>query len=139
MRDGSMSIEAPVIVFDGNCLLCSRSVRFVLRHDRAHRFRFAAQQGVSGQALLARHGLDPADPPSFLLVEDGHGHLESEALLRVLRGLGGGWRLAGLLRAVPRPLRDAAYRWIARNRYRWFGRSDACLVPGPDVAARFLP
>lgn len=129
----------PVIVFDGVCLLCSRSVRFVLRHDRAGRFRFATQQGATGQALLRRHGLDPGDPPSFLLVEDGRGHVDSDAVLRVLSGLGGIWRLGALLRAIPRPLRDAAYRQVARNRLRWFGRAEQCLLPTPETRARFLP
>jgi len=128
-----------VIVFDGVCLLCSRSVRFVLRHDRAGRFRFATQQGATGQMLLRRHGLDPADPPSFLLIEDGRGHVDSDALLRVLSGLGGVWRLGALLRVIPRPLRDAAYRYVARNRLRWFGRAEQCLLPTPETRARFLP
>lgn len=135
-----MSTEVPVIVFDGHCLLCSRSVRFVLRHDRGGRFRLAAQQGATGQALLRRHGLDPADPPSFLLVAQGQGYVDSDALLRVLSGLGGPWRMAAaLLRVVPRPLRDAAYRLVARNRLRWFGRAEQCLLPTPETRARFLP
>lgn len=95
------------------------------------------QQGATGQALLRRHGLDPADPPSFLLVEDGR--VDGDAVLRVLSGLGGIWRLGALLRAIPRPLRDAAYRRVARNRLRWFGRAERCLLPTPGTRARFLP
>lgn len=117
-----MTEQAPVIVFDGVCLLCSRWVDFVLTHDRAGRFRLAAMQGAHGRALLEAHGLTPDDPASFLLVQGGRGHTDTDAIARVLRILGGRWRvLAGLLRAIPRPVRDTAYRWIARHRYRLFG------------------
>ncbi|MDC8015808.1 thiol-disulfide oxidoreductase DCC family protein [Tahibacter soli] len=133
-----MSTEPPVIVFDGVCLLCSRWVGFVLRHDRTARIRFAAMQSASGRALLARHGLDADDPLSFLYVADGRSWQDSDAILRVLTGFGGAWRLAGAARVIPRALRDAGYRLIARNRYRWFGRRDVCLVPDAAVAARFL-
>ena len=129
---------SPVVVFDGVCRLCSRWVRFLLAHDREGRLRFAAMQGVTGRALLQRHGLDPDDPTSFLWVEDGRGYRNSEAILRLVAGFGGAWRLVALLRLIPRPLRDAGYRLIARNRYRWFGRSAQCLVPDAATAQRFL-
>src|SRR5690606_10219412 len=129
---------APVIVFDGVCALCSRWVRFLLRFDRAGRYRFAAMQGVHGRQLLAAHGLDPDDPLSFLLVEAGGAFTDTDAIVRVLAGLGGLWKLALSARLLPRPLRDGAYRWLARNRYRWFGRHDACYLPTPAQAARFL-
>ena len=129
---------APVIVFDGVCALCSRWVRFLLRFDRRARYRFAAMQGAHGRALLAAHGLDPDDPLSFLLVERGRAYTDTDAIVRVLAGLGGVWKLALLARLLPRPLRDRGYRWLARNRYRWFGRHDACYLPTPAQAARFL-
>ncbi len=129
---------APVIVFDGVCALCSRWVRFLLRFDRTDRYRFAAMQGVHGRHLLAAHGLDPDDPLSFLLVENGKAHTDTDAIMRVLAGLGGPWKLAMLARVLPRPLRDRAYRGLARNRYRWFGRHEACYLPTPAQAARFL-
>lgn len=135
-----MSTEAddPILVFDGVCLLCSRWVRFILRHDRAGRYRFAAMQSETGRALLAAHGLDPDDPNSLLLCEAGRHWTDSDAILRVLVGFGGPWRAFALLRGLPRWLRDPAYRQLARNRYRWFGRSDACWLPAPEHAARFL-
>lgn len=133
-----MSAEAPVIVFDGVCLLCSRWVGFVLRHDRRAHIRFAAMQSASGRALLAGHGLDADDPLSFLYVADGRGYSDSDAIIRVLTSFGGAWRLAAALRVIPRGLRDAGYRLIARHRYQWFGRKDACMVPDASVARRFL-
>lgn len=128
----------PVIVFDGVCALCSRWVRFLLRFDHRSRYRFAAMQGVQGRALLQEHGLDPDDPLSFLLVEQGRAWSDTDAIVQVLAGLGGAWRLARLLRLVPRTWRDRAYRTLARNRYRWFGRHDVCALPAPGQVGRFL-
>ena len=132
-----------VVVFDGACVLCNGWVRFLLRHDRAGRYRFAAMQSPAGRALLAAHGLHPDDPLSLLLVEHDRpggerASTDSDAVRRVLAGLGGAWRVAHGIALVPRILRDPPYRWIARNRYRWFGRHAACAVPAPGHAARFL-
>ncbi|MCF7750925.1 thiol-disulfide oxidoreductase DCC family protein [Bacillus subtilis subsp. subtilis] len=138
MNGDDVGAGGPVIVFDGVCALCSRWVGFLLRFDRRGRYRFAAMQGASGRALLHRHGLDPDDPLSFLLVEDGQAWTDTDAMLRVLDGLGGVWRVSGGLRALPRAWRDRAYRVLARNRYRWFGRHGRCYLPAPDQAARFL-
>ncbi|AAF83751.1 membrane protein [Xylella fastidiosa] len=127
-----------VIVFDGVCVLCSGWVRFLLRRDRKKRYRFAAMQGEHGGALLRAYGLDPEDPLSFLLVEDGKGWSDSDAVLRVLVGLGGFWRVAACLYVLPRRWRDAGYRWLAGNRYRWFGRHEQCLLPEPEERERFF-
>lgn len=132
-----------VIVFDGVCVLCNGWVAFLLRHDRAGRYRFAAMQSDAGRALLARNGLDPGDPTSFLLLEYGadqrpRAFTDTDAIRRVLVGLGGGWRLAHAIALLPRGLRDAAYRWLARNRYRWFGRHERCALPAPGHRQRFL-
>ncbi|WP_158880610.1 thiol-disulfide oxidoreductase DCC family protein [Rhodanobacter sp. L36] len=131
--------NASVIVFDGVCLLCSRWVDFILRHDHAHRYQLAAMQGRHGSRLLGEHGLSPDDPASFLLVQDGRGYTDTDAIIRVLRGLGGRWMfLGGLLRVVPAFLRDPAYRWIARYRYRLFGRREQCRLPDAAHVTRFL-
>jgi predicted DCC family thiol-disulfide oxidoreductase YuxK len=130
--------ELPVLVFDGVCLLCSASVAFVLRHDRRGRIRFAAMQSSAGRKLLEAHGLDADDPLSFLFVAEGKGHTQSDAILRLVGSFGGAWRLVGVLRVLPRVLRDALYRLIANNRYRWFGRRDTCLMPDAAVRERFL-
>lgn len=136
--DGAAGTGSAVIVFDGVCALCNRWVRFLLHFDRKGRYRFAAMQGQQGSAMLRAHGLDPQDPMSFLLLDAQGTWTDTDAILRVLAGLGGGWRLSGVLKVLPRGLRDAAYRALARNRYRWFGRHDACHLPAPEQAARFL-
>jgi predicted DCC family thiol-disulfide oxidoreductase YuxK len=129
--------DGPVIVFDGVCVLCNGWVRFLLKHDRVGRYRFAAMQSEAGRVLLAGHGLDPDDPASFLLVDSAQAWTDSDAIRRVLTGLGGLWRLAGVIAVVPRVVRDPLYRRIARNRYRLFGTTE-CRVPTEEERARFL-
>ncbi|KGQ18830.1 Membrane protein [Lysobacter dokdonensis DS-58] len=126
------------IVFDGTCVLCNGWVDFLLRHDTQARYRFAAIQGANGRALLASHGLDPDDPSSFLLIDADGAHRDTDAIRRVVTGLGGAWRVAHAMGAVPAPLRDRLYRFVARNRYRLFGRHAACRIPAPHEAHRFL-
>lgn len=127
-----------IVVFDGVCHLCSGWVRFLLRRDRARQFRFAAMQSVAGRALLAAHGLDPDDPVSFLLVTEQRALTDSDAILAVLRRLGGLWRITGVLRLLPRFVRDPLYRLIARHRYRLFGRREQCWLPNAEHRDRFL-
>ncbi|WP_369944668.1 thiol-disulfide oxidoreductase DCC family protein [Xanthomonas medicagonis] len=127
-----------IVVFDGVCLLCSRWVRFLLRFDRRGRYRFASVQSASGRALLQANGVDPDDPLSFLLLTPQRAWTDSDAAIGVIAGLGGAWRVVALLRLVPRRWRDAAYRVLARNRYRWFGTSSQCFLPDPEQRSRFL-
>lgn len=127
-----------IVVFDAHCLLCSGWVQFLLRHDRRGVFRFASIQGATGRSLLAQAGLRPEGLQTLLLVDGEHTWQHTSAILRVLHALGWPWRLAWVGWLVPAPLRDAAYRLAARNRYALFGRSDTCLVPPPDQARRFL-
>ena len=138
-----MSRPEAIIVFDGVCALCNGWVDFLLRRDRTARYRFAAMQSAAGRRLLSTHGLDPDDPASFLLVEyspDAPPRLstDTDAIRRVLVGLGGGWRIAHVLGWLPRRLRDAGYRTIARHRYRLFGQHAACALPPVEQRHRFL-
>ncbi len=126
------------VVFDGVCVFCSGWVRFLLARDRARRFRFATMQSAPGRRLLIGHGIDPDDPVSFLLVEGERAYSDSTAALRILTRLGGWWRLVAVFYAVPRFMRDAVYRFVARRRYRWFGKRESCFVPTPETADRFL-
>ncbi|MGL6290928.1 MAG: thiol-disulfide oxidoreductase DCC family protein [Silanimonas sp.] len=129
-----------VIVFDGVCTLCSGWVHFLLARPRLPAdLQFAAMQGAHGRKLLMEAGIDPDDPATFLFLDRGRALTDSDALAAVLAHLGPGWRLvAALIRLTPRALRDAGYRLIARNRYRWFGQREACLLPPADERARFL-
>lgn len=127
-----------IVVFDAQCLLCDGWVRFLLRHDRRGVLRFASIQGANGRALLARAGLQVDGLQTLLLVDGERIWQQTAAILRVLHALGWPWRLAWVAWLVPAPLRDALYRVLARHRYRWFGRSETCLMPPPDHARRFL-
>jgi predicted DCC family thiol-disulfide oxidoreductase YuxK len=128
----------PVILFDGVCNLCNASVLFVIERDPDARFAFAPLQSEFGAALLREHGYHGDPLTTVLLIEDGRIYDRSSAALRIARRLSGLWPLLWALRIVPRPLRDAAYDWLARRRYRWFGRSEACRMPTPELRSRFL-
>ena len=130
--------EPDLIVFDGECVLCSRTAGFVLKRDRARRFRLTTAQGQTGQRLYRELGLPGDRFETMLVVRDGRALTESDAALAIAAGLGWPWRAAAAARLVPRPLRDAAYRLVARNRYRWFGRRESCWAPTPDVADRIV-
>jgi len=128
----------PVVLFDGVCNLCNGAVQFIIRHDPEARFRFASLQSPVGERLRGELGIDGQALDSVILVADGRWYQESDAVLRIARGLGGLWRVVGISRLVPRSLRDRVYRFIARNRYRWFGKVEACWVPTPELRTRFL-
>ncbi|MET0374602.1 MAG: thiol-disulfide oxidoreductase DCC family protein [Rhizorhabdus sp.] len=128
----------PIILFDAECVLCSANAQFILRHDRARRFRLAAMQGEVGAALFRRHGIDPADPDTIIVVDGDHALRDSDAVIAIYAGLGGPWRVAAAARIVPRALRDPIYRWVARNRYQLFGKRATCWLPHPEDADRVL-
>lgn len=128
----------PVIIFDAMCVLCSANARFVLRYDRRGYFRLASMQGEVGAALYRRFGIDPADPDTLIVVAGDRALRDSDAILAIWSGLGWPWRAARLFAIVPRRIRDPLYRWIARNRYRLFGKRETCWVPSSDQKWRIL-
>lgn len=128
----------PVLLFDGVCNLCNGAVQFIIRRDPRAVFRFAPLQSGSGAALLQRCGRKDDDIDTVVLVEEGRCYVRSSAALRVLKRLPFPWPLFYPLIAIPRPVRDAVYRWIATNRYSWFGKRDQCMIPTPDLRDRFL-
>ena len=142
MPDFAPTPPPTVVLFDGVCNLCNGLVQFIVRHDPAGRFRFAALQSAVGQALLAAHGLPSLaaghDPDSVMLVSGGRVYSHSAAVLGIARELGWPWRLAVVSGLVPRTWRDALYRYVARHRYRWFGRQESCMLPTPALQQRFL-
>lgn len=131
-------MEPSILLFDGVCNFCSGAVRFLVPRDPEGRLRFAALQSETGTEIQRRFGLDLSDLDSVVLFEGDRCHTKSGAVLRVARKLSGAWPLLAVLLVIPRPLRDWAYDRFAERRYRWFGRSDACLVPTPQLRERFL-
>jgi predicted DCC family thiol-disulfide oxidoreductase YuxK len=132
--------EHPVVLFDGVCNFCNGAVNFIIDRDRRSTFRFAALQSEAAREMFARVGrtVPPGDPTTIAVFDRGRILERSAAMLRIVRDLRGAWPLLGVLRLVPRPLRDAVYVWCAARRYKWFGKSEACRVPSPEVRGRFL-
>ena len=130
----------PVILFDGHCNLCNGWVKWVLKRDRKALYRFSSLQSDFGKQLMVNNGKSPEALESVVLFhpEEGNLYTHSTAALRIAEGLGGIYRLAGILRIFPRGLRNLVYNWIARNRYRWFGRSESCWLPRPEWQDRFV-
>ena len=130
--------ENPVLLFDGVCNLCNASVQWILKRDKRGLFRFAALQSDTGQGLLKRFGIAADHFDSVVLIAGDQVFTHSDAPLEILRCLGGLWSLAIVFKIIPRPLRDIVYNWIARNRYRWFGRREQCMLPRREWQNRFL-
>ena len=133
-----MRTDQAIVLFDGVCNLCEGVVRFIVRHDPDSRFRFAPLQSEPARRLLEKHGLPTDTVDTFVLVEGSRCLTRSDAALAVVRHLPGAWRMLRVLVVVPRPLRDWAYTIVVRNRYRWFGRKQSCMVPTPELTSRFL-
>jgi predicted DCC family thiol-disulfide oxidoreductase YuxK len=130
--------DRALVVFDGECAMCSGSAQMILRRDRRRRFRVAAARSALGRALYAHYELDAEDPSSILLIRDGRVWLRSDAVIRIAEGLGGVGVLAGGLRVLPRGLRDALYGWVARNRLRFIGDAPVCALPSMLDPERIL-
>ena len=132
-----------IVLYDGLCGLCDGVVQFLLRHDKKDSFRFGPQQGEAARRIMARHALDPVTIETICVIEYYDSprervYMKSEATLRLAQGLGGVWTLALAGWALPRPLRDACYDLVARNRNRIFGRRAECRLPTPENESRFL-
>jgi predicted DCC family thiol-disulfide oxidoreductase YuxK len=139
-----MSGENPIILYDGVCGLCNRLVQFLLKHDKHARLRFASLQSDFAAKVLQRHDIDPKDLDTLHVIENYEQPNEqvlqrSDAILRAGRELGSFWSAsAAAAKVVPRPLRDVVYRFVARTRYRVFGKYDTCMLPDPNQRSRFL-
>lgn len=127
-----------IVIFDGVCNLCNGVVTWLIPRDPANHIKFTALQSAAGQRLLQHNVIDLADIDSVIVVDGDRIFVESDAALRICRVLRWPWPLLSHLHVVPRAWRDAIYRWVARNRYRWFGRRDQCMLPAPENAQRFL-
>ena len=134
-----MPDDRTVVLFDGVCNLCNGFVTFLIDRDPGEKLVFAALQSEAGRRLLTSAGLPEDSLQSVVVIEAGKALTRSTAALRILRRLGGIWSLLALPGlAVPRPLRDYVYDWIARKRYGWFGRQELCRIPTPELRRRFL-
>jgi predicted DCC family thiol-disulfide oxidoreductase YuxK len=141
---------APLVLFDGKCNLCNGAVQFIIDHERAPTLGFAPLQsdlaserleeamGEAATKALVLGATGNGDPDTIVLLEDGKAYTHSTAALRIAAHLGAPWRWAFVFYVIPRAIRDVVYRWIARNRYRWFGKSESCRVPTPELRARFV-
>jgi predicted DCC family thiol-disulfide oxidoreductase YuxK len=133
-----MHTTAPIVLFDGVCNLCNTSVQFIIEHDPAQQFRFASLQSEVGQYYALKAGLSTEDLSTILLLEGDRFYTRSTAALRIARRLNGGWALFYGFLIVPKFIRDAVYKFIARNRYRWFGKQESCWLPTPELKKLFL-
>ena len=126
-----------VILFDGTCAFCERSVRFIATRDNGY-FKFGASQNPEGQALLAKYGTTRESARSIILIEDGEISLRSTAVLKIARRMTAPWRWASIFLIVPGPIRDAVYRVVAAVRHRIAGESNACAIPPPEIRERLI-
>lgn len=126
-----------VILFDGECNFCDQSVQFIIKRDPIGYFKFASLQSDIGKELLNKYNA-PKDIDSFVLIEDNNCYFKSSAALRICKNLKGGWKIPYVLLVVPKPIRDLFYGFIAKNRYKWFGKKESCMLPSPEERKRFL-
>lgn len=127
-----------IVLFDGVCNFCDSSVNFIIEHDSKSYFKFAPLQTEIGQALLDEHHINNTDTDSVILIEDDAAYFYSTAALRIARHLDGVWPWLYALIIIPKPVRDFFYKQFAIYRYRLFGKKDACMIPAPEIRARFL-
>lgn len=127
-----------IVLFDGVCNFCNGSVNFIIEHDKAGYFKFSPLQSEIGEELTTKHRIDKTKTDSVILIEDEHAYTHSAGALRIARKLDGIWSWTYAFRIVPRPIRDFCYKTFAKYRYRLFGRQDACMMPTPEIRARFL-
>lgn len=127
-----------IVLFDGVCNLCNGAVTFLIRNDKHDRFRFAALQSEMGADLTRKYRIDTQEVDSIVLIENDKAYVRSDAALRIARRMSGAYPLLYAFFIIPKFLRDPIYKWVARNRYRWFGKKDQCMIPTPELKAKFL-
>lgn len=126
-----------IILFDGECTFCNQSVQFIINRDPQGLFKFASQQSDTGKSLLSKYRV-PCEVDSIVLIEGTHFYLHSTASLRISKHLKGLWKMTFVFMVVPRPLRDWTYEVFSKNRYKWFGKQEACHLPSLEMRKRFL-
>ncbi|MGK0377703.1 thiol-disulfide oxidoreductase DCC family protein [Patiriisocius sp. Uisw_017] len=130
--------EHSIILFDGVCNLCNSSINFVIKRDSANLYKFTALQEAPGIRLLKQYGINTLDTDSIILIENGKAYTKSSAALRVAKGLSGVWPVLYGFIIIPKWIRNAVYDYIAKNRYKWYGKKDSCMIPTPELKNKFL-
>ncbi|WP_228236036.1 thiol-disulfide oxidoreductase DCC family protein [Allomuricauda sp. M10] len=134
-----MEENKKIILFDGVCDLCSGSVQFVIKRDKKDVFRYAAIQSEVGQQLIKDRRIDTSQVDSIILIEPGVAYFtKSDAALEIAGELGGLWKLTSVFKWIPKSIRDVIYDFVARNRYKWFGKQESCMIPTPELKGKFL-
>lgn len=128
-----------IVLFDGVCNLCDKTVQKIIANDKKDVFRFASIQSEFGQKMLTVRGIDPQKMDSVILIEPGVAYYQkSTAALNIAKELGGGYRFLSYFSFLPESLRDSVYDFVANNRYRWYGKKDHCMIPTPELKSKFL-
>ncbi len=131
--------DKKIILFDGVCNLCNSAVQFVIQHDKQDVFRFVVLQSELGQNILKHIGIDPKYIDSVILYEPGVAYYyKSAAAIEIAKNLGGFWHLGTVFRVIPTGISNQVYDYIAKNRYKWYGKKDSCMVPSPELESKFL-
>ncbi|UII79447.1 thiol-disulfide oxidoreductase DCC family protein [Flagellimonas sp. CMM7] len=134
-----MENDKKIILFDGVCNLCNGAIQFIIKRDKNDTFRYAALQSEIGERLIAERAIDTTKVDSIILIEPGVAYFtKSDAALQISKGFGGFWKVMGIFTWIPKSFRDVIYDLIAKNRYKWFGRKDACMIPTAELKAKFL-
>jgi predicted DCC family thiol-disulfide oxidoreductase YuxK len=133
-----MERQNNIVLFDGVCNLCNGVVNFVIDRDRKSKLKFISLQDSRAQEILDKHEHGTADLSTILYIENGKLHQQSSAVLRIIKKLDGLWPILYVLMIFPKFIRDMVYRWVAKNRYKWFGKRDRCRVPESEIQTRFL-
>jgi predicted DCC family thiol-disulfide oxidoreductase YuxK len=132
-------MQKKIIVFDGVCNLCNSSITKVINHDKQNQYVFASLQGDAGKKLTKERGIDTDLVDSIILIEPGVAYYtKSTAALKVIKSFGGLYSLFGIFEYLPESIRDAVYDYVAKNRYKWYGKKEACMIPTPELKDKFL-
>ena len=136
---GKTAKNKKIILFDGVCNLCNSAVQFVIKHDKKDVFRFVALQSELGQKIIKHIGIDTQKIDSIILYQPGLAYYyKAEAALEIAKQLGGVFYLSGLFKIIPKPFRNKFYDYIARNRYKWYGKKESCMIPTNELKSKFL-
>ncbi len=130
--------EQSIILFDGVCNLCNSAVNFVIKRDKKNLIQFAPLQSETACVLLANHKMHTPEMKSFIFIENGKAYTQSTAALKVCRHLSGAWPALYVLIIIPSFIRNGIYKWIAKNRYKWFGKKSECMIPAAELQSKFL-